>query len=182
MTRGIELTGVISVESWRVIEELLTQQSRSTRERERLEMVKAAYLGEDLEAIARWSGRTRETVRRWLRTYEEGGVDALVDAPRAGRPRRADDAYVAALVHAVETDPRTLGLAFDLWTSGRLSAYLGETTGTAIAPGWLRVLLGRQQFACGRPKHSVHHLQNAEELATCRTALHVAKKQGSGQS
>lgn len=182
MTQGIALTGSISLDSWMVIEELLTHRSLSARVRERLEMVKAAYLGDDVEAIVRWSGRTAETVRRWLLAFGEGGVEALADAPRGGRPRRADDAYVAALVRAVETEPRTLGLSFDLWTSGRLSAYLDETTGTSIAAGWLRVLLGRQQFACGRAKHSVHHLQNAEELATCQDALHVAKKQGRGGS
>lgn len=186
MTVGIELTGAKSMDPWAVIETMLTQRSLSPRVRERLEMVKAAYVGDDGEAIVRWIGRTGETVRRWLLAFGAGGVEALADARRGGRPRRADDAYLAALVDAVETDPRALGLAFDPWTTGGyplgVSVYLEETTGTVIAPGWLRVLLGRQQFACGRAQHRVHHLQNAEERATCRDALHVAKRQGRGKS
>lgn len=113
----------------------------SARQRERLELVKAAALGCELTSLCAWSGRTARTVRRWLAADRTGGVAAVADAPRAGRPRRADDAYRTALTSAVETDPRTVGQSFDVWTSARLSAYLAETTGTRIAPGWLRVVL-----------------------------------------
>jgi transposase len=67
----------------------------------------------------------------------------VADAPRAGRPVRADAAYRQALEQAVQTPPRDLGLPFDVWTSTRLRAYLAQTTGVRIPPGWLRVLLAR---------------------------------------
>ena len=51
------------------IEATLRQRKLTPRVRERLEMVKAAALGQDLPAIAHWSGRTPETVRRWLAAY-----------------------------------------------------------------------------------------------------------------
>ena len=72
---------------------------------------------------------------------------------------------------AVETPPRELGLLFDVWTSPRLSAYLAETTGVHIAPGWLRALLSRREFACGRPKHTLHHLQDTAEVTACKAEL-----------
>src|SRR5688500_18307885 len=112
-----------------VIETALRQRDLAPRLRERLEMVKAAALGQELAAIARWSGRTPATVRRWLAAYQDGGIAALTDAPRQGRPPKADAAYLAALEAAVDSAPRTLGLPFDIWTSGRLSAYLGQQTG-----------------------------------------------------
>ena len=46
------------------VETALRRRDLSSRQRERLEMVKAAALGQDLAAIARWSGRPPETVRR----------------------------------------------------------------------------------------------------------------------
>jgi transposase len=180
MARGIDITGVIVPSEWAKVEALLTKRSLTPRLRERLEMVKAAYHGDDVRAIVRWSGRTDETVRRWLRAFGAEGVDALADAPRTGRPCRADAAYLSALEAAVETAPRSLELSFDVWTSARLSAYLAETTGTRIVPGWLRVLLSRRQFACGRSKHSVHHLQDPVELAACRIALQAAGEKGGG--
>ena len=160
------------------VEATLRRGDLALRLRERLEMVKAAALGEELTAIARWSGRGPATVRHWLAAYQEGGIAALADAPRQGRPPKADAAYLAALEAAVETPPRTLGLPFDVWTSSRLSAFLCQQTGVRIAPGWLRVLLHRQRFACGRLKHALAQLQDPAEVAACREALRVAGGKG----
>jgi transposase len=160
------------------IEARLAQRAPAPRVRERLEMVKGAALGWEVATIAQWSGRSVRTVERWLAAFQAGGVEALADAPRHGRPPKADAAYLAALERAVETPPRDLGLGVDVWTSDRLSAYLTEATGTRIAPGWLRALLARQRFACGRPKHSVAHLQDPAEVAACEARLAQAEKKG----
>jgi transposase len=166
---------------WDQIEALLRRRDLSPRLRERLEMVKGRALGQDLPSIARWSGRTARTVERWLRRFAQGGVAALADAPRAGRPPHADALYRAALERAVETPPPSVGLPFDVWTSARLSAYWAETTGVRIAPGWVRVLLRRRDFACGRPKHTLTHLQDPAEGAACKIELAaVGGKGGDG--
>lgn len=168
----------VTAEERRAVEAALRRRDLAPRERERLEMVKAAALGHDLAQIATWSGRSSQTVRHWLTRFERGGIVALGDAARAGRPPKADGAYLAALAQAVETVPRALGLPFDGWSSARLSAYLAETTGTRIAPGWLRVLLHRQRFACGRAKHTLTHLQDPAEVAACEAALQAAGEKG----
>lgn len=168
----------VTAEEQVAVEAALRRRDLTPRVRERLEMVKAAALGQDLDGIARWSGRTPETVRHWLRRFRTGGIAALTDAPRPGRPPKADAAYLAALERAVETAPRTLGLPFDAWTSARLSAYLAETTGSRLAPGWLRVLLHQQRFACGRRKHTLRHLQDPAEVAACEDALQAAGEKG----
>src|SRR4051812_16828626 len=48
----------------------LRRRDLTPRLRERLEMVKAATLSQDVAVIAQWSGRTPETVRRWLAAYQ----------------------------------------------------------------------------------------------------------------
>jgi len=150
-----------------------------SRVRERLEMVKAVALGHDLAGGAAWSGRSVRTVRHWLGRFRAGGVAALADAPRAGRPARADAAYLRALEAAVDAGPRALGLEFNVWSSDRLSAYLAERTGVRIAPSWLRTLLGRRDFACGRPNHALGHLQDpAEEAAFEATMAEVGGGNG----
>ena len=143
-------------------------------------MVKATALGQDAGAIARWSGRTERTVCRWVGRYARAGVAGLADAPRAGRPPHADAAYLEQLERLVETEPPTLGLPFDVWTSARLSVYLAETTHVRITPGWRRVLLGRRRFACGRPKHTLSHLQDADAVRACETEPAAAGKKGGG--
>jgi transposase len=174
MERGMDVTGPIAVGTQIAVEVLLRQRDLPPRQRERLEMVKGAWLGADVATIARWSGRTPRTVRRWLTAFQDGGIPAVADAPIPGRPPKADAAYLTALEQAVETPPRTLGLPFDVWTSVRLSAYLWEQTGVRIAPSWLRVLLHQQRLACGRPKHGLAHLQDPTEVAACQEALRVA--------
>jgi transposase len=168
----------VTAEQRAAVEELLRRADLKPRLRERLEMVKAAALGHDLAGIAAWSGRSAERVRHWLGRFASGGVAALGDAPRSGRPAEADAAYLAALEALVETPPPGLGLPYDVWTSPRLSAYLAEATGVRISPGWLRALLARQRFACGRPKHTLGHLQDPAEVAACEEALAAAGEKG----
>lgn len=182
MESGLELTGPITEEQQARMEALLGQRDLPPRQRERLEMVKAAWLRADVATIARWSGRTPRTVRRWLRAFRAGEVAALAGAPIPGRPPKADGAYLAALETALETAPRALGLPFAVWTSGRLSAYLDATTGTRIAAGWLRMLLHRERFACGRAKHTLDHLQDPAEVVACEQALAAAGEKGGGSA
>ncbi len=164
------------------VEARLRRRDLSARVRERLEMVKAASLGQDVCAISAWSGRTPRTVRRWVGEFVDGGIESIADAPRPGRPARATQAYLEALQEAIETDPREFGLGFDVWTSERLSAYLMETTGTKVSPGWLRALLSQQRFRCGRPKHTLHHLQDPEEVARAQAELGEVGGKGGGVS
>ena len=172
--RALEVTAA----QWATIAAALRRRELAPRVRERLEMVKAAALGQDLDEIARWTSRTPATVRRWLAAFQDGGVAALADAPRQGRPPKADAAYLAALEATVDTAPRTLGLPCDVWTSRRLSAYLTQQTGVRIAPGWLRVLLHQQRFVCGRPNHTLDHLQDPDAGAACQEALRVVGEKG----
>jgi transposase len=168
----------VTAEDRAAVDAALHRRDLAPRVRERLEMVKAAAGGHDVAWIARWTGRSPATVRRWLAAFRRGGLAALTDAPRAGRPPKADAAYLAALEQAVDASPRTLGVPVDVWSSARLSVYLAEQTGTVIVPGWLRVLLHRRRFACGRVKHGMKHLQDPAEVAACAGALQAAEKKG----
>src|SRR5262249_32684730 len=162
------------------VEQQLRRTDLTRRVRERLEMVKAAALGDAVERIARWSGRSVATVERWLTRFAEGGVGALADAPRAGRPVQADATYLGAMEAALETAPQQLGLAFDVWTSERLSAYLGQQTGVHIAPGGLRALLAARGWGCGRPNHPANHRQRPGAVAAPRAAREAVGETGAG--
>ncbi len=168
----------VTEEERRTVETLLRQRELPPRQRERLEMVKAVSLGQDVQAVAQWSGRSERTVRHWLRRFAEGGPAAVRDAPRSGRPAQADAAYRQALEAALATTPSTLGLPYDVWTSARLSAYLAEQTGVRIAPSWLRTLLKQQDYVHGRPKHTLKDLQDPVATAACAAELAAVEKKG----
>lgn len=170
--QGVELTETQRSE----VEELLRRRDLTPRVRERLEMVKAVGRGYRVGQIEAWSGRRSRTIRRWVRGFAARGIGGLDDASRSGRPAAADPAYLEALEQAVDTPPRDLGLPFDVWTSARLSAYLAETTHVRLTASWLRHLLARRRFACGRPKHTLKHLQEPDEVARCERELEDAEK------
>jgi transposase len=177
-TEGITIT----LKQREDVEGQLRRTDLTRRVRERLEMVKAAALGDTMERIARWSGRSVETVEHWLTRFAEGGVGALADAPRWGRPVQADEAYLAATESALETPPKQLGLAFDTWTCERLRAYLEQRTGVQLSPGWLRALLGERGWVCGRPKHPLKHLQDPAAVTASRAELGAVGEKGAGRA
>lgn len=171
---------VVTEEQLAVVEGCLRGRDLLPRVRERLEMVKALALGQDLAGVVRWSGRSERPVRRWVGRFLAGGPAAVADASRPGRPPRAGAADLATLEATVETPPSSIGLPFDVWTSARLAAYLAERTGTPIAASWLRTLLGRRAFACGRPKHTLGHLQDPDAVVIGEQALAAVEKKGGG--
>src|SRR3954471_13829275 len=57
-------------------------------------MVLLAAEGLPNTEIGRRVGRTRQTVIAWRARYEAGGIDALADLPRSGRPPVIDEAAV----------------------------------------------------------------------------------------
>lgn len=182
MARTDQSLPAITGEQRAAVEAALRGRDLAPRVRERLEMVKAVGLGQDLASVARWSGRSPRTVRRWVGRFVAGGIPALADARRPGRPPVADAGYRRAAEAALDAGPRALGLPFDVWTSARLAAYLERETGVRVAPGWLRALRGRWEWACGRPKHTLKHLQDPAAVAACKEELAAAAGKSGGRA
>lgn len=59
-------------------------------ERDRIRMVLHASEGDTGTQIAQRLGCTDRAVRKWIRRYNEGGLAALKDRPRSGRPRHLE--------------------------------------------------------------------------------------------
>jgi transposase len=72
------------------------------------------------------------TVRRWIYSFNEAGVEGLRDSSRSGRPPTYSEEQRSEVVAASLTDPQSLGLPFGSWTLDRLQAYLGEEKGIPI--------------------------------------------------
>lgn len=101
------------------------------------------------------TGVTRATVANTRRRWVEGGARALCDAPRPGRPAIADGEYLATLVDTVNTDPRSLGYAFGLWTTGRLAAHLHRLQGKRLSAECVGDHLRAMGYVWARPKHTL---------------------------
>jgi transposase len=92
-----------------------------------------AHNGHRVPVIARTVGICGATVRPWLTRFNAGGLAALQDSSRAGRPPTYTPAEVGAVIAASLTDPTTLDLPFGSWTLDRLTVDLHDTQGLAMS-------------------------------------------------
>jgi transposase len=135
------------------------EQKRKThpdpRVRRRAGIVVMSDDGWPVADICTAAGVTRATVANTRRRWLQGGFRSLADAPRPGRPAIADGEYLASLIDAVNTDPRTLGYAFGLWTAGRLAAHLHRRQRKSLSAECVGDHLRAMGYVWARPKHTL---------------------------
>jgi transposase len=122
----------LTAEEAATVETLARSRTAPVRRVERARIVWRASRGETPPAIAAALGLDAETVRRRIRRFNAGGLAALEDGHRSGRPATYSADDVAAVIAAALTSPRSLDLPFASWTLDRLAAYLHERKGIAI--------------------------------------------------
>ena len=84
-------------EVWRV--------GRCHRQRQRAHAVLLSAKRYTLEECAEILGVDRDAISRWLERWEDGGVEALAEAPRPGRPRLLGEAERRELAAAAALNP-----------------------------------------------------------------------------
>jgi len=103
------------------IQKRLRQRTLSVAHAQRLRAVLLAGEGLGPLAIAERAGASRESVMRWLARFRHGGVVALADRPKSGRPRRYDAKLRAKIAAAACRPPQ----GQNRWTLRGLAAHLG---------------------------------------------------------
>ncbi len=98
---------------------------------QRARIVLLAGEGRSNTEIATLVGASRPTVIHWRDRYAEGGLAALEDRARSGRPRRVDEAEVVATT--LTAPPERLGVTH--WSSRLLADELGIGNAT-VARIW----------------------------------------------
>lgn len=132
--------------------------------------------GKGASVVAAENDVVRRTIYGWHWRYREGGIAALQDKPRSGRPRKWTQAYLDTLQVMLATDPKALGYDFTLWTLERLTAHLAKVTDIELTSRSLEDLMQREGYRYRRPKYGVHHLQDADAVTTARANLAELKK------
>jgi transposase len=86
--------------------------------------------------IVRMSGTTPPTVDKWLKRYEEFGIEGLVNWKSPGSPPQIP-ARIRARVLALtrETPPEHLGISH--WTSQQMARYIKLTEGVYVSQTWV---------------------------------------------
>jgi len=126
--------------------------------------------------IAATLGCSASTVDRVRGLYRRKGLAGLRPIKPPGRPPNATAEFRQALRNTVQTDPRSLGYAFTVWTAPRLNAHLGKTSGLSFSDGHIRYLLHQEGFCLHRPKHTLRGKRNEPGHAQAQKQLQRLKK------
>jgi transposase len=143
-------------EDERVALEQLYRKTKVPRVRTRAQMILlSAEQGLKAEEIADIVRESAVTVLTWLKRYLAEGIDGLQDAPRAGRSTTVTKDFRTCLLESVRRRPRSMGLAFSMWTLQRLADYLAEKTGIRVSDETIRRELAKEGIVFSRPQHTI---------------------------
>jgi len=126
--------------------------------------------------IAEIVGRSRISVTRWLHAFDKHGIGALWPGKSTGRPPKADPDFQAALVEAVEQNPRDLGYAFTRWSTDLLTEHLCRKLHVDISCSTVYKYLKRMGYRYGRPKLDLKHRQDAKDVRRAKRQKKTALK------
>jgi transposase len=163
----------LSAAARRDLQRLSVANEATPRVRLRALILLLSAAGQSGDAIATTLGITRRSVTDARTRWRVHGREGLLDAPRDGRPRRADAAYIARLLAVVEHDPRDYGYVFARWTAPRLAAYLGEVTGVQLSEKRVAALLRAHDVVWRRTKRTIRNLQ--DPAAVAHAASHLGR-------
>jgi transposase len=130
----------------------------------RLKVVQLSDRGYTVQALAEVFDLHEQSVRSYLHAYAQGGIAALPDAPRSGRPRKLPAEYAggadsqAAWRRLLDRRPSTipeLETPSHVWTLGLLARYMAVFHQVEVAESTIYATLSRAGFRRGRTKLTV---------------------------
>lgn len=143
-------------EEQRTALEQLYRKTKVPRVRTRAQMILlSAEQNLKAEEIASIVRESAVTVLTWLKRYLAEGIEGLQDAPRTGRSATVTEDFRKNLLDSVRSRPRSLGLAYSMWTLQRLADYLAEKTGIRVSDETIRRELAKEEIVFSRPQHTI---------------------------
>lgn len=120
-------------------------------EQRRLRGARLLAAGESQAEVARRVGVSRQTVMRWDRVREKGGVEALRRPRQFGRPERLSVEQRAELVQILKAGALAAGFGTELWTVPRIGQLINQRFGVSMVSTSVWRLLGRLGWSVQRP-------------------------------
>src|SRR3954468_19918138 len=112
LTRVRQLTE-LEAKQVRILAHSRTQPARLV---ERAKIIWLSHTGHRAPLVAEQLSVCGRTVRRWITSFNDRGLEGLADNQRGGRPPTYTQQERSEVVAASLTDPQSLGLPFGSWT------------------------------------------------------------------
>ena len=89
--------------------------------------------GRSCYEVAEVFGDDPRSVARWVREFQQHGIEGLREKPHTGRHATLADAQMRQLELALRNGPRELGYAVDLWSNQLLRAEILRRFGVTLS-------------------------------------------------
>jgi transposase len=107
--------------------------------------------GKSPPEVARIVGAPRQTVYRWREVLSVGGIEALRDMSKGGRPAQLGAAELSQLYVALLEGATAHGFATPLWTLKRVRLWIERQFGVRYSEVHVWRLLGQLGFSNQKP-------------------------------
>lgn len=139
-------------EQRRLLETL--HRARDAREYQRTLAVLECGRGKSKSAVARSLNVTRQSVHNWISRYRRSKQPtALCDAPRSGRPRKADEVVETLVQALMMLSPQRCGYAATHWTIPLLRDQVRKNLDRQCGAMTMRRCLHRLGYVWKRPRY-----------------------------
>lgn len=123
----------------------LASQQKSIQMKMRLLALAHFQDGQSRASIAKYLKVSRTSVNKWISAYLAGGLDALNEKPRTGRPHFLTKSQQSKLCNFIESETKNN-------TGGRLTghdiqSYIKENFNTDYHPDYIYILLDKLGFS-----------------------------------
>ena len=101
--------------------------------------------------VARRVGVTRQSVLRWSKRHESGGMAGLERPRRFGRPPKLEEAQRKELIKILKAGAMAAGFATELWTLPRIATLIKERFGVTLSQPSVWRMLQQLGWSVQRP-------------------------------
>ena len=126
--------------------------------------------GQSCREVARLFGADASTVQRWVRRFEERGLEGLREGERPGRPRQLDADQWRQVAADLRSTPRAFGLEATLWDGPLLAEHLRRRFGIALGVRQCQRLFRQLGFRLRKPRPQVAQSDPVKVAAVKKTA------------
>jgi len=115
----------------------------------RLLAIRALISGQTVEFVADFVNVSTRTINNWINRWNEGGVTALADKPKSGRPPAISEKYRAKILQLVD-NPQEAGQTH--WTAVKLHGFIKKQESIELGYSTLTRWLHNQRYALKVPR------------------------------
>jgi transposase len=163
----------LQIEDAEVMQVAIQQEiSRSEESRydHRLHGLLLVTTGQSCREIARLFGEDASTVQRWVRRFEDRGLEGLREGERPGRPRQLDAGQWRQVAADLRRTPRAFGLEANLWDGPLLAEHLRRRFGIELGVRQCQRLFRQLGFRLRKPRPQVAQSDPVKVATVKKTA------------